>query len=99
MKNKKKFLLLGISISLVATIVTYNSNYSFASNSDARFQVIDCTIQGNSTFQKSGPCPSSGGELNQGSTITEPQNNFGSGIESGTTPPSLVASNPFASIS
>jgi hypothetical protein len=100
MKNVRQLVLLGILISFVVTTVTYNSNYTFARNKDARFEVIDCPIEGDSTFQKSGPCPGPGGDSGPQNSKSESQNNLDNGIESGATPPStVIASNPFASIS
>ena len=100
MKNLGRLVLLGFLISFVVTTVTYNSKYTFAKNGNARFEVIDCPIEGDSTFQKSGPCPGPGGDSGPQKSISESKNNLDNGMESGATPPSTaIASNPFASIS
>ena len=52
MKNLRRLVLLGFLISFVVTTVTYNSKYTFAKNGNARFEVIDCPIEGDSDFPK-----------------------------------------------
>lgn len=100
MNNVRQLVLLGILISFVVTTVTYKSNYTFAKTGNARFEVVDCPIQGDSTFQKSSPCPGPGGDSSAGNSKSESQNNLENGIESGATPPNTVmVSNPFAAIS
>lgn len=100
MKNVRQLVLLGCLISFVVTTVTYNSNYTYAQTGNSRFEIVDCPIEGDSTFQKSGPCPGPGSDSSPVNTISESQNNLDKGIESGATPPStVIASNPFASVS
>ena len=52
MKNLRRLVLLGFLISFVVTTVTYNSKYTFAKNGNARFEVIDCPIEGDSISKK-----------------------------------------------
>jgi hypothetical protein len=100
MKNVRQLVLLGFLISFLITTVTYNSNYTFARTGNARFEIVDCPIEGDSTFQKSGPCPGPGSDSSPVNIKSESQNNMNNGIESGATPPSaVIASNPFASLS
>ena len=61
MKNLRRLVLLGFLISFVVTTVTYNSKYTFAKNGNARFEVIDCPIEGDSNFPKKWPVSGPGG--------------------------------------
>jgi hypothetical protein len=100
MKNVRQLVLLGFLISFVVTTVTYNSNYTFAKTGNARFEIVDCPIEGDITFQKSGPCPGPGGDSSPVNMKSESQNNLDNGFESEASPPSaVIASNPFASVS
>lgn len=69
MDNKITFacalLLLGISL------VTFLSRepYAFAQNYNQPIEISDCPVQGNSTYEISGPCPDS--EENGGASNTE----------------------------
>jgi hypothetical protein len=60
-------ILFGIILTIIAPSVgvwTINSAYGKVSNNvkNVNFEIFECTVQGNSTHEISGPCPDVGGE-------------------------------------
>src|SRR6476619_2642910 len=60
-------ILFGIILTIIAPSVgvwTINSAYGKVSNNvkNVNFEIFECTVQGNSTHEISGPCPEVGGE-------------------------------------
>ena len=60
-------ILFGIILTIIAPAVgvwTINSAYGKVSNNvkNVNFEIFECTVQGNSTHEISGPCPEVGGE-------------------------------------
>src|ERR1051325_2391051 len=76
MGNGEKLFLIGIVLSVITLIAFGTFNFSFAKVQNVRFEIADCSVQGNSTYEKSGPCPdpNSKPDLRKGSesTIAEP---------------------------
>jgi hypothetical protein len=76
MGNGEKLFLIGIVLSVITLIAFGTFNFSFAKVQNVRFEIADCSVQGNSTYEKSGPCPdpNSKPDLSKGSesSIAEP---------------------------
>jgi hypothetical protein len=76
MGNGEKLFLIGIVLSVITLIATGTFNFSFAKVQNVRFEIAECSVQGNSTYEKSGPCPvpNSKPDLSKGpeSSISEP---------------------------
>lgn len=76
MGNGEKLFLIGIVLSVITLVAIGTFNFSFAKVQNVRFEIAECSVQGNSTYEKSGPCPdpNSKPDLSKGpeSSITEP---------------------------
>ena len=76
MGNGEKLFLIGIVLSIIILIAIGTLNFSFAKVQNVRFEIAECSVQGNSTYEKSGPCPdpNSKPDLSKGSesSIAEP---------------------------
>src|SRR4029078_2002941 len=92
MGNEENLSLLGavLSIIIIMSISTF-LNFSFANAKNIRFEISACSVQGNSTYEKSGPCPdpNSDTELSNGPevTIAEPSPKVSVVSEKGKTEP------------
>ena len=92
MGNEENLSLLGavLSIIIIMSISTF-LNFSFANAKNIRFEISACSVQGNSTYEKSGPCPdpNSKTELSNGPevTIAEPSPKVSVVSEKGKTEP------------
>jgi hypothetical protein len=56
---------------LTASLLEFNWTFNFASaDTNLHFEIFDCPVQGNSTYEKSGKCPDT-------RTMTNVDNSFG----------------------
>lgn len=56
MENTYKLITLGIILATSLWTVIWTVNFAFAKNKNFQFEISDCTVQRNSTYEKSGPC-------------------------------------------
>ena len=91
MGNGEKLFLIGIVLSIIILIAIGTLNFSFAKVQNVRFEIAECSVQGNSTYEKSGPCPdpNSKPDLSKGSesSIAEPSPTVSSASEKEKTQP------------
>jgi hypothetical protein len=73
MENEAKLIVLGIIIATSFLTVSWTIDFAFAENKNFQFEISDCSIQRNSTYEKSGPCPDLGTERTVDNSKVEPQ--------------------------
>src|SRR6266496_3661338 len=74
MGNESNLFLLGILLFATFLIVICTFNFSFAKVKNIQFEISECSVQRNSTYEKSGPCPTGPNiSNNQENNIAEPQ--------------------------
>jgi hypothetical protein len=74
---------------LTASLLEFNWTFNFASaDTNLHFEIFDCPVQGNSTYEKSGKCPDV-------RTMTNVGNSFGKEQSDSSIPMSLGPVNPF----
>ena len=49
-------ILFGIILAIGFSIVIWTFNSAFAKSENLQYEILDCTVQRNSTYEKSGPC-------------------------------------------
>src|SRR5262245_22773991 len=59
MKNEAKLAFLAVILMALFSAFVYSISFVFAKSNGFQFQILDCTVQRNSTYEKSGPCPGS----------------------------------------
>jgi len=68
-------ILSGITLAMCLSTLTFSS--VSAKNENLKFEISDCIVQGNSTHERSGPCPDAdveiGIEMSPSNNILEPE--------------------------
>ena len=97
-------MLSGITLAMCLSTLTFSS--VSAKNKNLGFEISDCIVQGNSTHEKSGPCPDAeveiGIEISPSDNMLEPEANLDEDPETQpadyTLPDISELINPFASL-
>jgi len=55
-------ILFGIILAIGLSIVIWTFNSAFAKSENLQYEILDCTVQRNSTYEKSGSCTDTGVE-------------------------------------
>ena len=73
MGNQAKLVVLGLIIATSILTVIWTIDFAFAKNKNFQFEISECSVQRNSTYEKSGSCPDPGSERAVDKSMVEPQ--------------------------